>query len=552
MKSINYKNQKNVMLRIFAVLVAAFLLISCAKKNEAALKIVDYDSDVMQQFLWLHYSGGVDEKDFVKTLDMGDPFRATSLLFRDFYDDRDLNKTKKMLDILIGHWNLYETHKLDYTFPYGRLPAGWWSGMDNMLLPMFLVAYSQVQKNDEYIELANKMMDRMLKSPAEGGILWRDGGVCWLSEYSWTGMSAKDEYYVLNGHLLALRSLKMTADALGRADLEAAYQCALEGTKSRAREFLDKGDAWALYMLTPPTINQVHYVIFETMQFDNLYALTGEEFYKDQAELRRKILRERYPVYSMGGGKRIFFSMMGAPHPYSLDTYGVSIACDSPGRMMSSFKQFDQFKEDKPLVERIFIDEEMVFDRNTSCAVKVHSVGLEFLLYKTSHFKEIDSNSVPRYLKYDADASLDGYMIDERNLIVDPARISSDTQEYLNTQARINYKFDPIALTDGSLFGFELSADKDLAVGVQLSNGSKSIFRYYPKMVANRNNVMMLSKLGFDDNRDFDEITSAIIFIYTHDQKDKAAVRLGNVVLFDDQSALMPYFRDRGNYMYTE
>jgi hypothetical protein len=426
--------------------------------------------------------------------------------------------------------------------------------MDSLQFPMFLVAFSQIEKNEKYLRLASDMLDLSLRSPEEGGVLWRDGGGCWLSEYSWNGMKPSDEYYVMNGNLFALEALKLTADALGRSDLEDTYQCVLKGTKNIAKKFVKSGDSWALYMLNPATINQVHYVIYETMQFANLYELTGDAFYKEEADLRRSILRKRYPIYSVGTGddKRLFFSMMGAPHPYSLDTYGIRISCISPGRDEQVFKQFHRYDEKQPFSERIFIDEKMNFQKNTSCSVMANSEGMEFVLYETSDFITLENQQGPRKLNHGVSASMDAYMKGDRDAIIDPARISSEKHDYLNTQARINYQIDPVSLTDDSLLGFELTSDKDLLIGVQLSDGSKNIFRYYPKLKSGKKNLILLSKHGFDNGGGFNDLKGATIFVYTHAQKDIASVRLGDVLLFDNQSSLKPYFKSSDVYMYTE
>lgn len=517
-------------------------------------KIVDYDQRVLQQFLWFYAYGDASEEYLASLLHDGDPLRASTYLFRDFYSHRDVKKTEGLIDLIIDKWNLYETKKLNYTFPHDHLAAGWWSGMDSLQFPMFLVAFSQIERNEKYLRLANDMLDRMLKSPEEGGVLWRDESGCWLSEYSWNAMKPSDEYYVMNGNLFALEALKLTADALGRSDLEGAYQCVLNGTKNRAKKFLKPGDSWALYMLNPATINQVHYVIYEAMQFANLYELTGDIFYKEEADLRRSILRERYPIYSVGSGddKRIFFSMMGAPHPYSLDTYGIRIACTSPGRDEQVFKQFHRYDEKKPFSERIFIDEKMDFQDKTSCSVMASSEGMEFLLYETSDFIAVKNHQGPRTLNHEVSASMDAYMNGDKDVIIDPARNSSETHDYLNTQARINYQIDPVSLTENSLLGFELTSDRDLLIGVQLNDGSKSIFRYYPKLKSGKKNLVLLSKIGFDNGGSLNDLKGATIFVYTHDQKEIASVRLGDVLLFDNQSSLKPYFKSSDVYMYTE
>ncbi len=535
--------------KILIPIIASFLF-ACSSQAEM-MKVIDQNNNVMKQFLWLASSDDRVDENIDKAIDQGDPFAATSLAFKDFYVRKNLEDTRKRIDAIIAHWNLYETHKLTYRYAYGKLGVGWWSGMEAMMFPMLLVAYSQEENKKKYIDLANNMLDRMLLSPKDGGVMWREGGGCWLSEYAWEGMSQQDEYYVLNGNLLALQALKMSADALGRSDLNDSYNCVLAGTKARSNNFLNKDSQWPLYMLNPPTVNPVHYLIFEAIQFSSLYELTGESFYAEQLADRRRVFEQRYPVYSVGKGwgDQILFSMVGPPHPYILDTYPIKIICDSP---LGEFKQFDHHNKKRDLSDRFFVESKFKFSDKTSCSVTAHYYGSNFLLYQTDDFKKTSRLLNPEKIRYEVDASLDAYMADKQKVIVDPARVSSDEYDYLNTQGRINFRFDPLIFSTDSFLGFELRPNKSLSVAISLSNGSKSFFRYYPKLESNKKNIILLSKIGFDNGLDIDSVRSATIFIYTDKENEKIEVDIGDVLLFDNQSYLFNYFKNNNIYMYTE
>src|SRR5690606_5663085 len=126
---------------------------------------------------------------FQQLLDKGDPMRLSTYIFRDFYNRKNVDMTESMIDSVIDKWDLKQSQRLDYTFPHGNLGPGWWSGMDNLLFPMLLIAFNQEKPNQEYLNLAKAMLTNAIKTPEEGGVLWHiSSGGCWLSEYSWKEM----------------------------------------------------------------------------------------------------------------------------------------------------------------------------------------------------------------------------------------------------------------------------------------------------------------------------------------------------------------------------
>lgn len=511
-------------------------------------KVFDYEADVMQQYLWMHPPGTADDSIFTAAIKKGDPLNASVYAFNNFYYERDIKKTKGMVDEIIEKWDLYKTHKLDYPYQYNQMAPGWWSAMDNMFFPLLLVAVNQVEENPKYARLASDMLSNVLRSPQEGGVLWEDNGSgCWFSEYSWEGMQEQDESYVLNGHLFALQALKHLADSYeGSLNLEELYDCAVKGTKEKSDSFFNKDSTWLSYMLNPKTINPPHYVIFETIQFSNLYSLTGDVFFKDQEEDRRDVLSKRYPIYIIesNGNRELLFSLMGAPHPYLLDIYGISISCINQNYSEVIYSNYHQFDKNRSIVERAFINEDIGSNDLKECSITSRKRGMDFVLYKTSSFNTIKNDFAPKVIKVKSfSASLDAYQeSEEGEVIINPAIISSEAHDYLNTQGRLSYEFDEaVVLTEDSFFGIELTPSHDLQIGIHLGSSGLSVFRYYPNLKAGKKNLILLSKLGFDNGDGLTKVTNSMVTVYTHNQEEVASIEIGNSLVFRNQAEIFVY-----------
>ncbi|MBV5330817.1 MAG: hypothetical protein JZU65_24825 [Chlorobium sp.] len=351
--------------------------------------IFDQSEVILKPYLWFHRDAGIGPDPLQSTLEEGNPFTVTSKLFQEYKFNRSASSAIKDVDRVVTTWNLDRTPKLTYKNGHGKLSPGWWSGMDLTAFPLYLVGVWQDTKNEQMLTMAQQMLTMATKAVSEGGIVWRNEKGCWFSEYAWNGMGAEEEFFVLNGHLHALQSIFMLAKALRDEDLENLYTCGLAATKAYARDFLKKDDPWALYMLSPPTINQTHYVIFEIMQFDALYSLTGEDFYHQEAALRRSLLKRYFPLFlvseSPSLSRSLFLSAIAAPHPYSIDTYPLEVSCERNGKQLFEGSISDPTNTRKGIIDRTFLHSAApAIDTSAQCRVFSNYAGLKQLLYETN------------------------------------------------------------------------------------------------------------------------------------------------------------------------
>lgn len=519
--------------------LALIFLISVVFNCSAATPFVDskaiLDKTGIGQYEWGNY-GGTVLKDYINR---GEPLNASWYVWYHYHRFRDADAAVRDLNKIINAWDLYETHQLTYKDPWNNIPAGWWSSMDMMLLPMTLIEVGNNTENEDFIELGKKMINLAIKSPEQGGSLWPDtGNGCWFSEYSWPGMDREvDEYFVLNGHLFSLTALKIMADALKDPDLQDIYECGAKATKLLADKFANDKD-WPRYMLVPNTINPPHYVIFEMIQFQDLYRLTGDGFYEEQRVKRSEVIKRQYPVYRVTGKGRefLFFSSIGAPHPYNPDLFSTSLRCLTNKDSPLEARQIGSVEHWKNNFQFIDISNTSI----KSCEVySVRSDGVEHALYSTN--APIDVNDdLPIELTYSTEATLDAYRGSSGSISIHPLRQSSDAGEasYLDTEGRITVKFSQQPLSDRTLLGLEIRSSSDIKIGILYWQGERVISRYYPIVKRDVNNLLVVSHLGFDDAHTIDAVDQITIRVYTDNLQENVDLELGKLFIFNNQHEL--------------
>lgn len=516
------------------------------------------DAQVMRPYAWFFSDFDNTEAGFDAQLDYGDPFRATTLLIKDWLARRDLKTTTVRVDKMVAKWGLDQPGgKLNYTFAYGRLPAGWWSGMDSWSFPMLLVGLWQETGYAKFKTLADKLIATASKNVADGGVVWRDDLGCWFSEYAWETMTQADEFYVLNGHLYALQAIRMIQQATGDSTLGALYACGLRGVKSRASSF-DLGSSWARYMLKPSVINQTHYVIYETMQFDALSRLDPDPFYAEQAARRRVLLQRYFPVRirTAGGTNRLSLSALGAPHPYSIDTYALYVEC-SDGTRTESHAIPNPTDTRTPIIERVFLDVATELDPlKARCRVDSEYVAMRHTLYEAPVVVLADPVGSGQEIAQTFDAILDAVLTSPTTSVIDPVRrygAPGDPITYLDTQGRlILTPAAPVAWSADELIGLEFGADGALAIGVTVVSEGVEYFRYYPRTLAASKTLVLLSPLGFDGGdaiRNFEKLT---VFVYTDQQAAPVTVSAPTLIKFANQAELYEHFKQSPVTFYTE
>ena len=536
--------------RCVALLVACAAAVSCSwvgSTRGSANVLLHAHTDVAKPFVWLYPDCDDEASGFQARLEGGDPLQATTIATACWLKTRDIALAEQRVEQIIEKWQLDEPGKfLDYKYAYNGLKPGWRSGMDSYSFPLLLVSVWQETGNDRYLQLARRLLDHAGKDVTDGGLVWRETNGCWFSEYAWDGMTADDEYHVLNGHLYALQAVRMIAEAIRDQELHSLYECGLAATKARAEEF-KIGTQWARYMLRPSTINPVHYLIIETMQFDAMVRLDPDSFYAEQAALRRNLLNKYFPVRFVAGedGSRLWLSALGAPHPYWIDTYPLYLTCrDGAITEVHAIRQ--PRDESAPLQQRVFLDAPTELDPDKAvCRVESRYAGHAQMLYESPVLVLREPVAPGRYLDASIAASLDAQLMDSGEVLIDPKptfTVPPAPTSYLDTQGRLTFTLEsPVQWPDEGLIGFEFSTDGSLSLGVVVTSSGKQYFRYLPPVHASERAVVLLSPVGFNGGDGISNVENLVIFFYTDKQERPVMLKYPRLVSFANQAELYRY-----------
>lgn len=506
------------------------LFFSCPIYNAHAKQNGLLNLKSASQFNWAWAS----EQQLDKEIAMGDPLMATWSAWVNFAMSRNSNRAKVDVEKIISAWNLHETKKLTYKYQYKSLAPGWWSSMDSLFFPLLLLqVYGE---NDQIVSLAREMVDLAIKSPLEGGSLWPDDGAgCFFSEYSWPGINRDDEYYVMNGHLFSLTALKLISNSIRDQKYVNAFECAVRGTKSRAGQFFYK-NGWPLYQLVPRTINMPHYVLFEAMQFNDLWEATGDHFFLEQQQARERALEKAYPVYmvSRGSERRLFFSGVGLPHPYEPDLFRNSVVCFDERQRRIDLSPINA----EGLPQSRFLVSERIYSSIKRCDIYSSlSNGRTARIFSTSVIHHI-TDEAARDLPFSSEGVFDAVSVDSNSheFVIDSSRKHSKEGEssYLDDEGRLVLTIPLVILKPMSMFSIELESDAEVQVGLILWQKDKAITRYYRPLLNSRKNLVVAAPLGFDGSEDIRAIDKIALVIYTDKLNASARMRVKNVRLVEN------------------
>ncbi|BBH47467.1 D-glucuronyl C5-epimerase family protein [Pseudomonas sp. KU43P] len=460
------------------------------------------------------------EEGLKKTVAKKDPLRPFFLAFRllTIYertgDQKSLESAKRTLDYMLDEYQPAarnaEGIRWYYGFDYDKgIKAPWWSGMDGFFGPMTLFAGWQVTGDERYREAALKSAKLMLEDPTKGGVLWRDGGSCWISEYSWNGMTRDKEYHVLNGHLWGLQALYMLADASKDKELNEAYQCARAGTVERLHDYYNPAGNWTWYQLVPKVINPTHYNTIELAQFRAMALLTGDPVYDEPSKRRAEIFKNAYPLslVKTKKGLEVQFSMMGAPNSYWTDTYPVTVSCSVGGKEVKATNAKVYSKD--PLADRLIL-RLPVKAKPKACQVSIHS-GVDVPIYEQKQFDVVQSTSngdIP--VAYTV--ALQAAVTDDGKILVTPASGENATAG----EGRIVLNVDRDVLPSQTL-ALVMTSTEDAVLGLIVDDikGHRAS-RYYPSLKAGKDHIVVLNMLGFDKGSELDKhISKLSLRVYT-------------------------------------
>lgn len=253
--------------------------------------------------------------------------------------------------------------------------------------------------------------------------------------------------------------------------------------------------------------------------------------------LRSAVIERQHPVYNVNSkdGNFLFFSSYGAPHPYNADIFETAIKCQGPSGNYELIPDKSNelwktnFKKTEPGIGKI-----------EKCDVySLRGEDLDYKLYSTEKLINVN-DSYPKELKYITEASYDAYINNDETISVEPSRKFSAAGEssYLDTQGRVTMRFPIQPLSDKTMLALEVKANADLKIGILYWQGEKAISRYYPSLKKDKNNLVVISHLGFDNAYSINSVDGLSLIIYTDKQESKAQLKLNKLYVLDNQYQL--------------
>ena len=242
--------------------------------------------------------------------------------------------------------------------------------------------------------------------------------------------------------------------------------------------------------------------------------------------------------------KIIFFSAIGAPHPYLIDIYRPIIRCTRGGRTLEL-----RGERDGELSERAFSKMAVESLNGLSCSAHAEfRTGVESRLFTMDRPLLVDGDRKPEPLSYvigdivlDAASSLDG------TVLIDPEVQSAEGgAEYLNEEGRIGISLPVTSIANTDFISIEIEADEPFPIGIALHHGERQIHRYSPPLEAGKKMLLVLSIHGFEKSADFRTMDRMTIYVYTKGFTRKARMKVGNVYLAKNAYEVDKILREGG------
>lgn len=412
---------------------------------------------------------------------------------------------KYYLDLIVSYPFVSEDEKSKvYLYPFNHKNFNakeWWSGMANSVIALAcLESYYLFNDTTYYIEYEKALYGTINHIKDNGSTLKLDNDSEWIMEYATKNTSLDNGYFVLNGNLFALLAIDQMRKIEKTKELEEFYNSGVSAFNSLKHRFYFKDTTWTNYMLNPITIESVHYAVYDILLLQSLYISTPQNIFQEEMKKRQVILKNHFPIYITQENDSInyHFSYIGAPHPYWIDLYPVTLNYFKNGILCKS--------------------KELVKPKDFSIPISQRAFNLD------SFSHPVDSIEV--YVHY-GDYRLKLYSYHSYELERIEKRVISDigftTSTLRSTRKKENNLFeivrDSLLNTRGTIRILpekKVSLDPLTLIGINISNkveinnilitlidsSNNSVTRYYIPM-NKENNLIVLNRIGFKNAEKF-------------------------------------------------
>lgn len=512
----------------------------------SVLELREEIPEAFDTFAWMMpESQDVDER-FEDALGKSHPLFTVAAAFGQWLETRDEEAATARLDRIIDKWSLDEWGtRAEYGFAYkvGQedLPPGWYSGMSDWVLPLFLIGVWQESGREDYKEIADRLVAQASRPISDGGTLWLDGDSCWISEYAWEGMSLEQESFVMNGHQFALTAMGVIAATTGDDQLKDLFSRCSRGIFDRSPKYRERAN-WPLYMLNPQSIDTRSYSIFEILTFDGLAALSDDQRFRDEADWRRQAFRATHPVNAVtsptSGRDELVLSLVAPPHPYDFDMYAVSVECTdgTSTRRFRTTKPRDVslLPKERGLARGSLGD---LDPAKAMCDVMSTRGDVKIPLFRT---EVTDARTVAAAAPAPHSVTTLNTEATESGAVrIDPPAADAGT-DYTALQSRITYSAKaPLSVSEGSVLGVTLGSGGERPTSLIVTSGKRTCQRYYPPVREHPRNALLFSPMGITGCEDLTTVDSVTVVFYRSGLEAPFEVEPGELFAFDSPAQLV-------------
>lgn len=444
-----------------------------------------------------------------------------------------------------------------YGFDHREFEKGnWWSGMANSTIALGFYKGYQIFRDSTFLNEYKRVSKSLNLPTSQGGCLVSTNNSHWCLEYTSFKTNDENAYYVLNGFLYSLVAIKQLAIISNDDKLDDLFNSGKKAFIKMSERFYYKDNSWTYYMLNPKTIESTHYAIYDIMLFSSLYKIDKDNCWKNEIERRSRIILNHFPIDKISDSS-LFFSVLGPPHPYWIDTYPVSIV-------------FNFGKSYKDTVEI----------KNT----KEFTIPTDVRVFHSIRFSNLDSlESVDYYVNYSGSSFYIGSVSGDSFIdkIVDTSNLELNSfKEYSNVERSeeggfiakndsadlnahtVHLNLENKDFTKYKYFGFKVNLNfRPRSVRILLidKNGN-SAERYYPTLKYDTTNLILLHHAGFKrvEKIDLSNLNEIRLMLYTSKHVSESRLFKTSRLyafptnysvkrLFDDEDFYFPEKKSIGN-----
>lgn len=505
-------------------------------KFDKNTKLMDYGVDVYDCLLG--GAGGSAENQLKK-----DCLRECPSILEQLRFDEDIDKSG--LETLDHFMKQYYKYGYLPREPYDDVPGGEYvTAMDAPLLGVCCQLAYERTGDKKYKKYVKDLIPYICSDTSSGGfVLKEDRQHWWPLEYAWRKVTPKTAWYVSNGSLYGTLCIELLWKVTNDKSLRELLDKTLNAYEEHADEFYYKDDSWTWYSLNSvsnqPTINRNEKLFIEIRALKALYKLSNINFYKEEYDHRIKIWKKNYPVYKVSDSNKTYVSFLraGAPHPYQIDIYPTTIKLyDKNNNYVTSVKANDRTVKNATIFKQIpaNVEKYRLYARVNDIMDTLIAKGR----MKSYTYSDENKGNV---VSYDNKSVLiDGDSVKYNNNVLCINADHSDLPKAI-VQFKLQEKYKK---SNESYWCVDLTNQSDNDMGIQVvlfDSFGKNTSRYL-QAVKPGHNILLFSRLGFEEGYKLSDVTQVRIDFITNALKDKdGLVKINNIYHFSNTVDVVKY-----------